>query len=332
MQSNDPALIQILTQGVETQQTETSPSSLVWKRVLLGSGILSALLWLLSFFAASPTLYGTGAFSLTILGTLLGIEGYRRMEGTFKELFHDVWEYTKRVGQEFASLGYVISHYFRNLTKENYTPENVPPGQPIVLVHGLFHNSSGWKKLKARLEQKGFGPIFTVNLPSTIQAIEKNADFLRSFLKNVSEITGRQDLIVVGHSLGGMVAIACALLPETHNIHSVITMGSPLRGSRLAWAFSFLESCNELRPESTFIRMLPQRVLEKNLRLIQFCSTLDIYMLPPQDSTSLEGTDPSTHRVFSKLGHTSFLTDQEVAEAITHVLASFQKEENGSAR
>ncbi|NTV43806.1 MAG: alpha/beta fold hydrolase [Syntrophobacteraceae bacterium] len=104
----------------------------------------------------------------------------------------------------------------------------------IFLIHGLYHNGSAWTLLRGRLKAGGFHKLSTVSYSSLRQ------DFWRLVEKIDQHICASSDseegpVILIGHSLGGLLAKACASVGECRGrIAGVITLGSPHQGSKLA--------------------------------------------------------------------------------------------------
>lgn len=97
----------------------------------------------------------------------------------------------------------------------------------VLLVHGL-HNTRWWlRPLAARLRRAGFEPepfgyasVFGGPEPAIPALIER----LRE-----SPVHG-----VIGHSLGGLIALEALRQAPDSAVQRVVCLGSPLRGSRVA--------------------------------------------------------------------------------------------------
>ena len=99
--------------------------------------------------------------------------------------------------------------------------------QRILLVHGLL-NADWWlRPLAARLRGEGFEPQL-FGYPSVLggpaRAIPRLAERLRY---------GGFEAIV-GHSLGGLIALEALRLQPQAGVRRVVCLGSPLRGSSTA--------------------------------------------------------------------------------------------------
>jgi pimeloyl-ACP methyl ester carboxylesterase len=75
------------------------------------------------------------------------------------------------------------------------TPSAAHP--TVVLIHGAFAESASWNGVVSRLLEAGYPAIAVAN---PLRGVSYDAEYLRTVL---SDITG--DIIVVGHSYGGVV-------------------------------------------------------------------------------------------------------------------------------
>lgn len=120
-----------------------------------------------------------------------------------------------------------------------------PTKLPILFIHGLKHNQSGWAVGAYFLKQhsqrnaaaKSLGSSFYISYDKIFSnSWDKMIDdFVAIVSGKVCEIrskTGHDHIILVGHSLGGLIASRYA---ETHSdVKHVITIGTPFKGSHIA--------------------------------------------------------------------------------------------------
>lgn len=80
------------------------------------------------------------------------------------------------------------------------------------------------------------GPIYTIDLGSPFLSIEEYAEKVKEKAKQIAHETGHTKLALIGHSMGGLVSAyyAIHLAPEG-SIRSVITLGSPMQGTKVAF-------------------------------------------------------------------------------------------------
>ncbi|PKA82761.1 pimeloyl-ACP methyl ester carboxylesterase [Ulvibacter sp. MAR_2010_11] len=100
-------------------------------------------------------------------------------------------------------------------------------GPVMVLIHGFLESATMWKKLVPELAAKY--KVVTLDLPghgasgclSETHSMEQMADAVRSILQHLKI----KDAIIVGHSMGGYVALAYAEL-YTKEIRSLVLLNS----------------------------------------------------------------------------------------------------------
>jgi len=90
-------------------------------------------------------------------------------------------------------------------------------GTPIVLLHGYLESSEVWNGFEAKLAQEF--RVISVDLPghgqSDVFGETHTMEFMADVLKDLLESLGMNKVFLIGHSLGGYVALAfLELFPE----------------------------------------------------------------------------------------------------------------------
>jgi pimeloyl-ACP methyl ester carboxylesterase len=95
-----------------------------------------------------------------------------------------------------------------------------------VLLHCLWMNrfSMGW--LSQRLSAHGYAEHL-IGYTTFARVLSANAESLARFLDGLAEST----LHIVGHSLGGVTAIASLAARPDRRVRRVVLLGAPVRGS-----------------------------------------------------------------------------------------------------
>jgi pimeloyl-ACP methyl ester carboxylesterase len=208
-------------------------------------------------------------------------------------------------------------------------------GTPIVLVHGIVDNRSAFAVLRRTLRRRGYGRITTVNYSPTTSDIRKAARYLAKHVERVCAQSGYEQVYIVGHSLGGIIAryyVQC--MGGDERVNTLITLGSPHAGTHAARLLP-LKVTRQLRPGSDLMRELaaPARC---RARFVAIYSDRDEVVLP-QRSARLDHPDLSVTPIkIHGVGHLALLVDREavhtVADALTARIAAGVAEELGAER
>jgi len=188
-------------------------------------------------------------------------------------------------------------------------------GTPILLLNGYGGFGSIWDYQKKSINKERLGPVYTMNVQSLV-SIKTNAKQVQKVVEKIQRETGSKDLILIGHSKGGLVATYYATVLASRsqaNIEKVITIGSPFRGSPLAH-LAIGKDAAEMRPGSDLLKELQERV-QTSTRPIFFHigSTMD---LVAPASSALLGNDSENELCIDYTGHGGLLFDQMVTDKV----------------
>lgn len=192
-------------------------------------------------------------------------------------------------------------------------------GRPVVLVHGIGDNRSAFTILRRTLRRRGFGRIVTVNYSPLTSDVRTAAAELGRHVERVCRQSGYEQVFLVGHSLGGIIAryyVQC--LAGDDRVSTLVTLGSPHAGSQLARMAPLLVG-RQLRPNSELMRELagPARC---STRFVAIYSDRDEVVVPHR-SARLDHPDLSVSRLqVHGVGHLSLLVNSSVAHAIAAAL------------
>ena len=132
-------------------------------------------------------------------------------------------------------------------------------GVPILLVHGFVCNRGLWVKFRKRLAAAGLGPIYTISLTPLFGSIDALVPKLDTRIEAICAETGASRVMIVAHSMGGLVARAY-LAREGATSHSsriarLVTLGSPHHGTELG-RLGFGTNAGQMRDQSAWLLAL----------------------------------------------------------------------------
>lgn len=111
-------------------------------------------------------------------------------------------------------------------------PQN-PEGLPVLLIHGYGCNSGYWHAMSKALAQAKIAH-YAVDMEPVIGGIDEYVPTIHQAVERICSETGHDKIIVVGHSMGGLVARAYVRAHGCERIAKVITLGTPHHGTGLA--------------------------------------------------------------------------------------------------
>ncbi len=142
---------------------------------------------------------------------------------------------------------------------------------PILLIHGSGFNESEWIVGRQFLKKEEYGSVFSLNLDGLAsneseKGIEDYA-YQKVLLKirEIKEKTGQNEVILIGHSMGGMVAGHYAehfARAENTIVKHVISIATPWQGAPLLGSCLFKNTpeirYQQMRVDSVFRQTLAQ--------------------------------------------------------------------------
>lgn len=206
----------------------------------------------------------------------------------------------------------------------NWDPKTVeeinPDETPTLLIHGFLGSSNNWVYLRSRMRAAGYQNIFTSNLGNPLLSIEEYAERIDAKVQEIMALTGRNDIRLVCHSMGGIVARHWRY-HHAQNIHvpDIVTLGTPLDGTYLAYLTLGLSSCGtQMFPESAYLKNqqdLASKDTETNY--LHIGSSVDFVILP--NRSAYHGGAPASKtqaEVLDITGHVAYLFSDGAADLV----------------
>ena len=223
---------------------------------------------------------------------------------------------------EARSLGTHILHYPLGLVpvplRDNGTPSSRSKVHqtPVVLVHGYFHNRSGFDVMSRELRTRGFRWVHGMNYNPIRSSVPDLADRFAITVRDVLDVSGAPRVHVVGHSLGGVIVRWFIQELGGHNVvDTCVTIGTPHHGTFPAY-LGFGPAARDMRPGSPVVKRLEERFRRfSTVRFVNLYSDLDVLIIPPSSGVLPERPNVHNHLI-EDLGHTSLLVSPVLVEEV----------------
>lgn len=208
--------------------------------------------------------------------------------------------------------------------KSNFDPkvENVKKDKiPILFIHGNGYNEMQWVFGRYLLSKnKDLGSMFSLNLDGIVSnkpenGIDDYAKLIQYKIEQIKKVSGQSQVILVGHSMGGLVASYYTENLKTNDVSvkKVIAISTPWSGSiTLKFLTTITESfCpsvfknqkryQQMRGEENFLEELKSKALANSTtKYYSLYSTGDGFV---SGNSGLLNSDHKNSKSYSWMGH-----------------------------
>ena len=196
---------------------------------------------------------------------------------------------------------------------------------PVLLLHGYGCNSGYWAHLTPLLDAAGISHA-ALDLEPVLGAIDDYVPLVERACASLCTKSNAPKVVIVAHSMGGLVARAYLRAHGDARVAHVLTMGTPHHGTSLASFGPGLNAAQMRRsgaadaPESAWLQALAASESAASRALITSLFTHHDNIVAPQTSSQLEG---ARNIAFGGVGHVAMgrnprvlarLMDELVAE------------------
>ena len=193
---------------------------------------------------------------------------------------------------------------------------------PVLLLHGYGCNSGYWSHLMPLLDAAHISHA-AVDLEPITGDIDAYAPSVQQAVEALCTASGSDKLVVVAHSMGGLVARAWMRACGTARVARVITLGTPHHGTCMA-AFGIGLNAAQMRrtirlelgqelPECDWLRLLGAGEDGATRALITSIYTHHDNIISPQTSSQLPG---ARNIAFGGVGHVALGRNRRVLCAV----------------
>lgn len=194
-------------------------------------------------------------------------------------------------------------------------PRCLPPGPaqplPVLLIHGYGCNGGYWSRLSAMLARRGISHA-ALDLEPPLADIDAYAPQVQRAIEQLCARCASSQLIVVGHSMGGLVARAYLRRYGAARVAHVITLGTPHAGTALA-GFGLGENARQMRRASAWLAGLAASDAGPRRQLFTSIYSRHDNIVAPAESSFLDG---ARNRAFSAVGHVALGRDPCILQCV----------------
>lgn len=195
---------------------------------------------------------------------------------------------------------------------------------PVLLVHGLIDNRSVFTVMRRSLRRRGFTQVSSWNYSPLLTDVSRAAADLGGHIDRICRLTGHEQVHVVGHSLGGLIArYHVQRQGGDRRVESLVTLGTPHQGSMWAHVLP-TPLVRQLRPGSRLLRELAEPAPGCASRITAIYSTLDEMVLPTSNGRCDHPDLQARNVLVQGVGHMSLPINRGVADEVAATLAGLR--------
>jgi len=195
-------------------------------------------------------------------------------------------------------------------------PAGEPP-RPVLLIHGILCNRGVWRTLERRLHAAGLAPVRAVNLEPLFDDVDLQARRVEPQLLALQQQCGGARVLVVAHSMGGLVARALLRGAGSAAIGRILTIGTPHHGTVFARGLPW-PATRQMSPASPWLSALNAAQEDDFAVPVTSVYSLEDNLVAPARSPVLRG---ARWRELRGLGHFGLLSSRRSLDAVMAALA-----------
>lgn len=200
---------------------------------------------------------------------------------------------------------------------------------PILFIHGYFCNRAIWLSFMRDAAARGY-LCEALTLPRPFAAIESNAAFVDAAIDDLLARARREGedapddrVVIIAHSMGGLVARAALARIDPSRVAHVITLGTPHHGAFTARYWD-IPNVVQMRTSSPWLIALEAEEMQGRGLPRSAWTTLFSYhdnIVFPQETALLEGA----HTIaIGGVGHVALVYDKRVRTMVFERLGAIE--------
>lgn len=184
---------------------------------------------------------------------------------------------------------------------------------PVVLVHGYLCNHRIWDDVATDLRAQGHA-VLAVNLEPLFTSIDDYAPIVETAVTTLLKATGASQVVLVGHSMGGLAIRAWMRAHGTARVARVLTLGTPHAGTQVE-PRTRTPNGRQMLWHSPWLAKLLDSEAPTTRALVHIALTPQDNIVFPQREQALPGV-PVTE--FPGIGHLQMCLDDQVRAWVLH--------------
>jgi triacylglycerol lipase len=196
---------------------------------------------------------------------------------------------------------------------------------PVLLIHGYGCNSGFWHKMSKALARNNI-THYAVDLEPVLGGIDEYGSTVYDAIERIRQETGVAKIVIVAHSMGGLVVRAYMRKHGCSSVAGIITLGTPHHGTGVAHFGAGL-NCQQMQwsPDagpgisSNWLRELAKDETDEIYKLVISIYSRHDNIVSPHVSSILPG---AINIEFVGVGHVALGFNPEVQ---ARVIAEIQK-------
>jgi triacylglycerol esterase/lipase EstA (alpha/beta hydrolase family) len=192
-------------------------------------------------------------------------------------------------------------------------------GLPLLLLHGYGCNGGYWAPLSRRLRQAHISYFAPDMQPAADASLDDYVPLVQRAVTELCERSGSDRVIIVAHSMGGLVGRAYLREHGSAQVARVITLGTPHHGTALA-SFGFGLNAQQMQRAnagahgaSAWLTVLAAAESESRRALFTSIFSHHDNIIAPQTSSYLPG---AKNIEFGAIGHVALGSNEAVMQCV----------------
>jgi pimeloyl-ACP methyl ester carboxylesterase len=212
---------------------------------------------------------------------------------------------------------YLVFHPFERWLAPRNPPKGAA-GPPVLFIHGYLCNGGFWWWLRRRLARDGIANTHVITCGPVFGSIDRFAEQVAARVAEIRAAQGSAPVVLVGHSMGGLIARRHVQLHGAGGVARIISLGTPHHGTIHA-QLANSRNGKQMRPGSDWLAAL--NADEAAPAPVPVCSVYSHHdnIVAPQDSARLAHAE---NLPLAGLGHLEMAFSPRILRVLREQLAS----------